>query len=141
MKGCYVLLMNLDSKMTIQFGKNHSDEFQAGWYAYVGSAMNGLLPRVERHLRKSKNIYWHIDYFLNYAIISKVYFLESTRPMECSIATQFASLCSRIPYFGSSDCHCKSHLFYGSKSELEYILNSLEMKEFQKQTLKKSSVL
>ena len=38
--------------------------FARGLYAYVGSAQNGLEKRIERHFRKEKLRFWHVDYLL-----------------------------------------------------------------------------
>jgi Uri superfamily endonuclease len=42
--------------------------FSPGRYIYVGSALNGIEPRVSRHLRTNGghlgSIHWHIDYLL-----------------------------------------------------------------------------
>ena len=65
LKGTYCLLIHLkqDSKITI--GKLGEKNFQKGYYIYVGSALNSLKTRIQRHLRKEKKIHWHIDYLLN----------------------------------------------------------------------------
>jgi Uri superfamily endonuclease len=122
--------------LNIQFGKRFKDEFQSGWYVYVGSALNGLIPRIQRHLCETKKMHWHIDHLLTHATISKIYIYESIQPMECMIASRFAKSCKRIPKFGSSDCRCDSHLFYGSKDQLESIISTMDMNELKKQTLK-----
>ena len=38
--------------------------FKKGDYLYIGSAKSCLETRLQRHLRKEKRIFWHIDYFL-----------------------------------------------------------------------------
>ena len=38
--------------------------FKKGDYLYVGSTRGCLETRLQRHLRKEKRIFWHIDYFL-----------------------------------------------------------------------------
>ena len=62
--GSYVLLLYLADDRTIPVGRQGVLNFSAGCYAYVGSAMNGLYQRINRHLRKEKKRHWHIDYLL-----------------------------------------------------------------------------
>ena len=38
--------------------------FKEGDYIYIGSAKGCLETRLQRHLRKEKRIFWHIDYLL-----------------------------------------------------------------------------
>ena len=38
--------------------------FKKGDYFYIGSAKGCLETRLQRHLRKEKRIFWHIDYLL-----------------------------------------------------------------------------
>jgi Uri superfamily endonuclease len=136
MKGSYVLLISLKESQPIFFGKHHCYDFKSGWYVYIGSAMNSLIPRIQRHLRTKKKFHWHIDYFLKYATISSVHYLESNIRKECDIAERFAQLFESIPGFGCSDCQCKSHLFYGSRKNLQDIITSLDMTEFKGKHLK-----
>jgi len=42
MKGSYILLIKLDEDKDIQIGKLGNISFKKGYYAYVGSALNGL---------------------------------------------------------------------------------------------------
>ena len=67
LKGIYTLLIKLDKPQAITIGKLGSVSFPAGYYAYVGSALNGLESRIVRHLKKEKSFHWHIDYFLQKA--------------------------------------------------------------------------
>lgn len=129
MIGSYVLLMELTEPATIKIGKLGNIEFLASWYAYVGSAMNGIQQRVKRHFSKQKKHHWHIDYFLYYAEIKKAYYKESQLKEECDIAGFFSNCAQSISNFGSSDCHCKSHLFYDDKRKLEMVIKKLDMVE------------
>lgn len=114
MTGSYILLIYLPVGKTIIFGRNRSAHFRRGYYAYVGSAMNGLEARVNRHLRKEKKRHWHIDYLLERAQIINVILCQSEKRMECAIAQTLQEQLDSIPGFGSSDCHCPSHLFFGA---------------------------
>ena len=132
MKGSYALLMNLREDEKIRIGSLGKIEFPKGYYVYVGSAMNGIEGRVNRHLRNRKKVHWHIDFFLKKAEISSVYYLESKNRMECNIANKFSRKFEGVPNFGSSDCQCEGHLFYGEQRELvncamENRMNQLHM--------------
>ncbi len=128
MKGSYVLIIWLKHDMEIEVGKIGKIFFKKGYYAYVGSALNGIKKRVERHLRKEKKIRWHIDYLLQYGEVIDVFVKESNKREECEIAKEFASHFLYIERFGCSDCKCKSHLFYAKnyKDFLSIIKNSLK---------------
>jgi Uri superfamily endonuclease len=115
MKGCYILVIEIEKDKKIKIGKREI-YFKKGYYAYVGSAMNGIEKRLERHLRKEKRKKWHIDYLLEKGKIKKIFYKESKFKEECNIARRFNSF-EFIPKFGSSDCRCKSHLFYANSIE------------------------
>lgn len=106
MSFAYVLVMELFEDTQITVGKLGVIQFKKGLYNYVGSAPSE--KRLERHLRKSKKIHWHIDYFLERAEIKKIY---TTKRKECEVAQTIDLPC--IKGFGCSDCTCISHLFYG----------------------------
>jgi len=127
MNGSYILVIGLDDDKTIQVGKLGKTFFKKGIYVYVGSALNGLEQRIQRHLRDNKKIHWHIDYLLQYAKIIKVFYIESKDREECKIACLFVKKLKQIQNFGCSDCKCKTHLFYGSKKELEHIIKKQKM--------------
>ena len=60
MKGSYVLLIEIGQEKEIQIGSIGNIYFKKGFYAYIGSALNGLEQRIERHIRKDKRFHWHI---------------------------------------------------------------------------------
>ncbi|RLI89266.1 MAG: GIY-YIG nuclease family protein [Candidatus Altiarchaeales archaeon] len=115
-RGSYILLMKLDSDMAIEIGALGRINFKKGFYAYVGSALNGLEQRLRRHLSKEKKKFWHIDYFLEKAEVMAIFIIESDRKLECKIAKELGKYFSVIKNFGSSDCSCEGHLFYVGKS-------------------------
>jgi len=122
MKGSYILVIFLPKNVKIEIGALGSLTFSKGYYFYVGSAMGTigsatLENRVKRHLSDSANkkFYWHIDYLLNDEgfSISKLYIVPSLMRLECVIARDIKEVSdSYIKNFGSTDCSCKSHLFY-----------------------------
>jgi sugar fermentation stimulation protein A len=62
---------------------------------------------------KNKKMKWHIDYFRKEAKIVNIFAIPSRKKIECKIAWKILKRAdSFIPKFGSSDCNCKSHLFY-----------------------------
>jgi len=126
MKGSYVLLIKLEKDSTIKVGKLGNIFFKKGFYVYVGSALNSLEKRIERHKRPDKKIHWHIDYLLKHAKIKNAFYIESNEKEECQIANKFGKL-EHIPGFGCSDCKCKSHLFYGFKRDILKIIDNIGM--------------
>lgn len=118
MKGTYSLIINLNKNENIKVGKLYKNlEFKKGYYVYIGSAMNSLIKRIERHLAYEKKMHWHIDYLLNNknSNIEEIIFCMSNKKIECKLAKIISKKGKEIPKFGSSDCYCKSHLIYFEK--------------------------
>lgn len=117
MKGVYVLIVYLSRAADVPVGKLGILRFEKGLYAYVGSAQVALEKRVERHLRKQKRVFWHIDYLLENPStrILKIFTKNASKQEECSIAEEIASRGAAVLGFGCSDCRCKSHLFQVSE--------------------------
>lgn len=130
MRGSYLLVMELKNTKTIPVGKLGKIDFKKSYYIYVGSALNGLDQRIQRHLRKQKKTHWHIDYLLNYAKIVNIFYKQNELKEECFIARILEKELSAIPGFGCSDCSCKSHLFYSSYEEIKNAISNLEMKQY-----------
>jgi len=130
MKGSYILLIKLKENKTINIGKIGKFDFKKGFYVYVGSALNGLDARINRHLRRNKKIHWHIDYLLNFTLITGIFYKKNSVKEECKIAHIFTKKLISIKGFGCSDCKCKSHLFYGSYNEIISIIKRLQMKKY-----------
>jgi len=83
------------------------------FYFYVGWALQGLEARIERHLKRNKRNFWHIDYLLDYSeILGIIYLIISSGDAECRIASNLEKSFKSVKNFGSSDCTCKSHLFF-----------------------------
>jgi Uri superfamily endonuclease len=114
-RGTYCLLMKLKEKRNIKIGRKGVSAFPGGFYCYVGSAMNGLEKRMERHMSREKRLHWHIDWFLRHAEIVDVKRIISDERLECIISRGLEGIADSIPMegFGSSDCRtCRSHLYY-----------------------------
>ncbi len=74
--------------------------------------MNGLQARVDHHRRTNKKLHWHIDYLLANAELTGVIMAETEQMIECIVAQSLQEVFDSVPHFGSSDCHCRSHLFF-----------------------------
>ncbi len=113
--GIYALLLALEKSHRLTIGKLGNFTFPSGCYTYVGSALGGLKPRLERHLRQEKNYHWHIDYLLPYARWLEIWYSLDRGRKECLWGKSLLTLPQAqapVPGFGSSDCHCPSHLIY-----------------------------
>lgn len=103
--------------------------FKKGNYIYIGSAKGCLEARLRRHLRRSKKIYWHIDYLSNNkkAQILQIWVIQKS--IECKTAGVFNEepTCEIVKKgFGSLDCKCLSHLFYlKDREKTEKILEKI----------------
>lgn len=110
--GTYALLIRADAPMSVVVGKLGVLSFNAGYYCYVGSALNGLRGRVARHLRPEKKARWHVDYLLQNATTVAVLWRYSRERLECQIVRELKDLgLALVRGFGASDCRCPSHLF------------------------------
>lgn len=116
-KGVYQLLIYLARSTHIKIGKKGTFRFPKGYYIYTGSAKSGLKARVERHLRKEKKCFWHIDYLLDRASVKKVFLFLDDRLDECFLSRKMLKRSEAeviVPKFGASDCNCPTHLvFFG----------------------------
>ncbi len=108
----YQLLIEVARPVRRRIGRLGLVEFPPGHYVYTGSAKRGLEARLERHLRRTKALRWHIDYLLTARGVRVTGVRRSGRD-ECVLnrAVQGKIVCAR---FGASDCraYCASHLKY-----------------------------
>jgi len=116
MKGIYALIIKLDKNKQIRIGRLGPIDFKKGQYVYIGSALNSLPGRINRHLRHDKKIHWHIDYLLSEAKISEVLFLETGEKLECHYSKKLQENLDVIKNFGASDCSCGGHLFFSPEN-------------------------
>ena len=113
-KGSYAMIVSLKNDTKLVIRRKHF-ELVRGYYLYIGSALNGIEKRIERHFRKGKKIHWHIDALTENGEILEVYYIVSGKRIECEVAAKI-----NLPVvegFGNSDCKCSGHLFYSEKLE------------------------
>lgn len=130
-KGNYCLIISNKRDSTIKIGARGMMLFKKGYYVYVGSALNSLNKRIERHISKEKKKHWHIDYFLldKNTELNEVIFTYSTKKIECDISNEINKNSNGyVELFGCSDCNCVSHLYYFNTYEdaLNSSVNSYE---------------
>ncbi|MEO0292620.1 MAG: GIY-YIG nuclease family protein [candidate division WOR-3 bacterium] len=115
-------------------GKLGKIGFEKGYYIYVGSAQSGVEKRVERHLKKEKRKFWHIDYLLSNenVLINEIYWKEGKKEGECKTAEKLLRYGKPITNFGCSDCGCKSHLFKINPLEIKLVLDRVNFLLFPK---------
>lgn len=129
MKGTYCLIINVKTDFESKIGSLGKIKFGKGRYIYVGSALNNLEKRIARHIRKRKQKHWHIDYLLanKNSVIERVFYKEAHRKEECRIAKKIAAYGTPLRNFGSSDCHCKSHLFKINNDKIDWAVIGMEL--------------
>lgn len=121
-KGIYCLVIKLDNDKRIKIGKLGYTKFKKGYYCYVGSALNNLEKRIQRHKSKSKKIHWHIDHFLKHSKIIDVIKIETNKKIECQLSKKINKKSdSNMKRFGCSDCKCMSHLYYFKNNPIKKI--------------------
>ena len=117
MKGGYVLIIELEEEREISVGSLGVGYFPRGFYAYCGSALGGFKSRINHHLSRNKKPKWHIDYLLNKAEIREIILCQTEKRLECLLSKALDGELTYIPGFGSSDCQCKSHLFFSTDED------------------------
>ncbi len=114
-RGVYLLIIKMRKNKIINVGALGKILFLKGYYLYVGSGFQNLHRRIERHLKKNKNLRWHIDYLLKEAEIHEVIIIYTCKKVECKIAQILSKKFKSVKNFGCSDCKCFSHLFYSKE--------------------------
>lgn len=111
-RGSYLLILHISDDLEISVGRLGPMSFPTGYYLYVGSAKTNLTKRMERHIRKRKTFFWHIDYLRDRADTCVALPIRSSVFLEHEIAHAISGMAGwSIPGFGSSDCSCPTHLF------------------------------
>jgi Uri superfamily endonuclease len=112
--GLYQLVIRLKKSQLIAVGRRGRFLFPAGYYVYTGSGRRGLESRIARHLRKQKKMRWHVDYLLQHGRVLEVKRYGNDQE-ECELNRRVERLPGGrvvVQGFGSSDCRCRTHLFY-----------------------------
>ncbi len=134
-QGLYILVISGEKGQKIKVAKLPETYYPPGFYLYVGRAKRGLRKRVERHLRRDKKLFWHIDYLLRKSKVDEVWTKHNSLD-ECRTAKKIAQIAksSIIPdnHFGASDCRCPGHLIYVAESdELLQVRKGLAFERFK----------
>jgi len=121
-KGTYVLLACVRQMKRLEIGRLGVCAIIPGFYAYVGSALGagGLRARIGHHLESAAAPHWHIDYLLQHAVPTEVWYTLADRKLERHWAELLAKaphFHAPIPRFGASDYHRSraSHLFHSKR--------------------------
>ncbi len=122
------------SNISVKVGALGKIDLKKGCYCYVGSAMNGLDQRLERHFAKQKAMRWHVDYLS--VLCDDIFAYESTGKFipECKLCTvlQDAGATPAVKGFGCSDCDCLTHLYRVEKKAAEQALIVKNLTKFVK---------
>jgi len=111
-RGNYLLILHLAGYLSVAVGALGTVRFRKGYYVYVGSAKRNLSQRVNRHLRRRKRPFWHIDYLREQAGSCSAIPIRSSANLEHELAGRLGAIAAwQVPGFGSSDCSCQTHLF------------------------------
>ncbi len=112
-RGVYIAVFFLRSNRHITIGRLGRLFFERGLYFYVGSAQRNLQARLARHGRRRKARRWHIDYLAANSVMIGALVVLRGKQLECQMARSLSEeyVCPHKG-FGSSDCRCRSHLFY-----------------------------
>ncbi|MEM5853508.1 MAG: GIY-YIG nuclease family protein [Candidatus Aenigmatarchaeota archaeon] len=118
--GAYSLFIKLEKDKMIKIGKLGKFVFPKGFYVYTGSALKNLEARIERHFKKRKKKFWHVDYLLQGEDVKIMYVVKviTKLKIECELNRTLSKILKAYPIikkFGSSDCKCESHLLYSTK--------------------------
>ncbi|BAD85218.1 hypothetical protein, conserved, DUF123 family [Thermococcus kodakarensis KOD1] len=110
MKGSYFLVILLENDKVIRT-KAREFPLKAGYYVYVGSAMNSLEKRVERHFREDKKLHWHIDYLLKEAELLRAYLIPSEERLEERLSLEVSKFGEPVEGFGAGDVRVSTNLY------------------------------
>ena len=115
--GTYALVFKAKQKNRISVGKLGILNLQPGYYVYLGSAFGpgGLKARIGHHSRTPNRHHWHIDYLSEYLSPVEVWYTYDATHREhqwSQVLARARGVSIPLPGFGSSDCHCISHLYF-----------------------------
>lgn len=107
--GVYVIIVMVSKTIEISTRRGKRFTIPCGIYLYLGSARGGggIRGRVLRHLRRSGDAFWHVDYLLRspsakiLGIMYGVY--KDSRDHEAELALKLRKALPGIKGFGCSD--------------------------------------
>lgn len=121
-KGTYILWSAVTQTRRLEIGRLGRFHIAPGFYGYVGSAYGsgGLRARLQHHLDSITQPHWHIDYLLQIATPTEIWYAVSDRRLEqdwAELLEDTPALRQPIPRFGSSDYRRSrtSHLFHAKR--------------------------
>ncbi len=123
-----MLLIEINKNEFIKIGKGGNFKLEKGYFVYSGSGKRNGIQRIIRHIKKSKNLRWHIDYLLKKGKIKKIWIVFGDKTNECRMSKMLLYSKGSIPFkkFGSSDCKCPAHLFHFNKNHLKRMEKLIE---------------
>ena len=89
--GTYILMIELTEAIPINVGRLGIHIFESGYYLYTGSALNGLVSRISRHIRSDKPCHWHIDYLTQAGRVTGIFWDTGREKNECLWSRQISS--------------------------------------------------
>lgn len=66
------MFLRLEKRQPIKIGRFPETYFEPGYYVYVGRTRRGLKARIQRHLKKNKKTFRHIDYLTRKAQVTEI---------------------------------------------------------------------
>jgi Uri superfamily endonuclease len=117
MPGTYALVFSASAEKSIPIGRLGLLDLRPGFYVYVGSAFGpgGVQARIRHHLQKAHRPHWHIDFLQGYLSAIEVWFSHDHIRHEhrwADMLQKTRGASTILPGFGSSDCRCRTHLFF-----------------------------
>jgi len=117
--GTYALIFSASRARQLQIGKLGRLLVKPGFYIYVGSAFGpgGLKARLAHHRKPSRRPHWHVDYLTPFVHLIECWHTCGPVRREhqwAEILSTTAGTSTPLSGFGSSDCRCRSHLFYSA---------------------------
>jgi Uri superfamily endonuclease len=115
--GTYALILACLREKRLRIGKLGEIHLQPGYFVYLGSAFGpgGLAARLSHHRRPIVRPHWHIDYLRPATVLTEIWFTCDPSSREHLWADLIAHIKHGfilLPGFGSTDCTCRSHLFF-----------------------------
>ena len=115
--GTYTLIFLSSRKSRHTIGKLGTLKLKPGFYIYVGSAFGpgGLKARIAHHGKRPTRPHWHLDYLGSFLDLVEIWYTYDPVHREHQWAqTLSTTKGATVPLagFGSSDCHCQSHLLF-----------------------------